>query len=324
MRPTFAVPGAGYSQSDERRYRDDVAAAFARVMWSNEDTGVPVLSVFGRGGDVAAALGDYDASKISPGVFPSGTFTFPSGLTLGGNLIKDGVALLSRDASYLYLSRADGAYTGIHLGAAGDSNYFTAPTHVFRDGTGVTYAIFRADAIFPQVDNAVDLGFFNQRWQDGWFTSGVHAGAFTPDVNQAVSVAGSIYKTAINGITIFPPAGTSFDFVLANSAGNTVFVVPTLTTDLQLNGALRFMTDSANSLGFSSAAGRPSKLFLGTAGEVWVNAVKVLGARQTGWAAATGTATRTTFATSTVTTAQLAERVKALLDDLISHGVIGA
>jgi hypothetical protein len=42
----------------------------------------------------------------------------------------------------------------------------------------------------------------------------------------------------------------------------------------------------------------------------------------TGWAAATGTATRTTFATSTVTTAQLAERVKALIDDLISLGVL--
>lgn len=30
------------------------------------------------------------------------------------------------------------------------------------------------------------------------------------------------------------------------------------------------------------------------------------------------------FATSTVTTAQLAERLKALIDDLITHGVIGA
>ena len=52
--------------------------------------------------------------------------------------------------------------------------------------------------------------------------------------------------------------------------------------------------------------------------------VNVLNARQTGWTAATGTATRTTFATSTVTTAQLAERVKGLIDDLITHGLIGA
>jgi hypothetical protein len=40
-------------------------------------------------------------------------------------------------------------------------------------------------------------------------------------------------------------------------------------------------------------------------------------------AAATGTATRTTFDTTTVTTAQLAERVKALIDDLRAYGLEG-
>ena len=55
-----------------------------------------------------------------------------------------------------------------------------------------------------------------------------------------------------------------------------------------------------------------------------LNGTQVISARKTGWAAATGTATRTTFVTSTVTTEQLAQRVKALIDDLISHGLIGA
>lgn len=59
-------------------------------------------------------------------------------------------------------------------------------------------------------------------------------------------------------------------------------------------------------------------------GEYQVDGTKVVGNRVTGWTAATGTATRTTFATGTVTTAQLAERVKALIDDLIAHGMIGA
>lgn len=60
-------------------------------------------------------------------------------------------------------------------------------------------------------------------------------------------------------------------------------------------------------------------------GRYYVNGTAVLGTRKTGWAASfAGSATRTTFDTTTVTTAQLAERVKALLDDLISHGVIGA
>lgn len=44
----------------------------------------------------------------------------------------------------------------------------------------------------------------------------------------------------------------------------------------------------------------------------------------TGWSVATGTPTRSTFATGSVTLPQLAERVKALIDDLISHGLIGA
>ena len=51
--------------------------------------------------------------------------------------------------------------------------------------------------------------------------------------------------------------------------------------------------------------------------------IDVLGARKTGWATATGTATRTTFDTATVTLPQLAQRLKALLDDLFSHGLIG-
>jgi hypothetical protein len=61
-----------------------------------------------------------------------------------------------------------------------------------------------------------------------------------------------------------------------------------------------------------------------SAGVYRVSGTQVVRARVTGWAAATGTATRTTFATSTVTTAQLAERVKALIDDLTTHGLIGA
>lgn len=51
---------------------------------------------------------------------------------------------------------------------------------------------------------------------------------------------------------------------------------------------------------------------------------KVLGTRITGWADPTGTATRTTFATGSVTLPQLAERVMALILDLKTHGLIGA
>lgn len=61
-----------------------------------------------------------------------------------------------------------------------------------------------------------------------------------------------------------------------------------------------------------------------TGAESRFNNVKVLGARATGGGAPTGTATRTTFATNSITLPQFAERVKALIDDLTTHGVIGA
>lgn len=50
----------------------------------------------------------------------------------------------------------------------------------------------------------------------------------------------------------------------------------------------------------------------------------VLSQRRTGWGVPTGTPTRSTFDTASVTLPQLAERVKALIDDLTSHGMIGA
>lgn len=46
-------------------------------------------------------------------------------------------------------------------------------------------------------------------------------------------------------------------------------------------------------------------------------------ARKTGWGVATGTATRTTYDTTTITLPQLAERVKALIDDLHSTAGYG-
>ena len=61
-----------------------------------------------------------------------------------------------------------------------------------------------------------------------------------------------------------------------------------------------------------------------TDGTFMVNGIAVVGTRKTGWGAPTGTATRSSFATSTVTLEQLAQRVKALVDDLTTHGLIGA
>jgi hypothetical protein len=82
----------------------------------------------------------------------------------------------------------------------------------------------------------------------------------------------------------------------------------------------RFLTAAAAAIATFDSGG----LDLASGKTLEVNGTQVVTSRRTGWAAATGTATRTTFATTTVTTEQLAQRVKALIDDLITHGLIGA
>jgi hypothetical protein len=59
-------------------------------------------------------------------------------------------------------------------------------------------------------------------------------------------------------------------------------------------------------------------------GALSISGVQVVGGRRGGWGAPSGTATRTGFDTATATTGQLAERLKALIDDLTAHGLIGS
>lgn len=85
--------------------------------------------------------------------------------------------------------------------------------------------------------------------------------------------------------------------------------------------------------GFFSSAGYANSTIIGNQGISTINitssldrnGVQVLGARETGWTAMTGTGDKaSSFDTSTVTLADLAERVKALQDALTTHGLIGA
>jgi hypothetical protein len=80
----------------------------------------------------------------------------------------------------------------------------------------------------------------------------------------------------------------------------------------QTNAAQRFTIDATGNVNINNAAAA-----------LKVGGTQVVNARKTGWTAPTGTATKTTFATSTVTLSVLAEHVKALIDDLTSHGLIG-
>lgn len=57
---------------------------------------------------------------------------------------------------------------------------------------------------------------------------------------------------------------------------------------------------------------------------VYIASTQVVGARRTGWSAPSGAVSRATFAAGTVTLSDLAQRVAALINDLLAHGLIGA
>lgn len=93
------------------------------------------------------------------------------------------------------------------------------------------------------------------------------------------------------------------------------------------DGSINFYTEPAglwvNSPRFKFTAGGKLQLLDVNYAAIEINGNQVVGPRRTGWGTMTGTATRTAFDTSTVTLEQLAQRVKALIDDSRAHGLIG-
>ena len=125
---------------------------------------------------------------------------------------------------------------------------------------------------------------------------------FTPNVNIALARINAL-RTNASGVT---------DLVFLNYNGSVLGE----TMRIKENGNVGIGTANPSQKLDVDGSAKATSFFVGTN--------QVVSSRKTGWSAPTGTATRTTFATSTVTLPQLAERVKALIDDLTTHGLIGA
>lgn len=105
----------------------------------------------------------------------------------------------------------------------------------------------------------------------------------------------------------------------STSAGSIVSGVTQLSAATTFYGTTT-LTD-ANNLTLGTSTG--TKIGTGATQKLgfW-NATPVV--QVTGWGTPTGTATRTTYASSTVSTEELAERLLALITDLKSYGILGA
>jgi hypothetical protein len=136
------------------------------------------------------------------------------------------------------------------------------------------------------------------------------------NISMAFTAKGTgIFAFNANGSEVFRIASTAGTDRLQVSAGNA-------TTTINAIGSSTNITVNIQGKGSGLAALRDStgltKFGVNTGG---IGFFGTTTAPQKTMAAATGTATRTTFDTATVTTQQLAERVKALIDDLRGWGL---
>jgi hypothetical protein len=116
------------------------------------------------------------------------------------------------------------------------------------------------------------------------------------------------HDLAITGLSIvFPSDGNSV-------IGQTISIFP----KTAVNATISYTNGTREPTAPTSFAAGVMYSWRKVESNTWVGSINTVA----GWAAATGTASRTTFATSTVTTAQLAEKVKALIDDLTTLGIL--
>lgn len=152
--------------------------------------------------------------------------------------------------------------------------------------------------------------------------------------NATVNTAHAIWLRSSNNIALDTPASlilqgdNSGGMIMAGSAGNPARIIYQPGSGVNkwwsgawLDGSFYIADDTHGT----------NRLTIGSAGATTLNCsslalfdVTTPVGKRTGWGVPTGTATRTTFNTASVTLPQLAEHLKALIDDLTAYGLIGA
>jgi hypothetical protein len=156
------------------------------------------------------------------------------------------------------------------------------------------------NGVTTEIDNAFDTyGFPGLTVR---FNSGANRVIVLPDAIYGLSTSGSgtpFYMTGIGGEGYFSIRGFfGRIFEVSTSTG----LIQAFNMSMTIQGAIESIT------------------------EFQVNGNTVVRSRRTGWTLPSGISTRSGFNTATVTTAELAERLKALIEDLsaaFGHGLIG-
>lgn len=206
--------------------------------------------------------------------------------------------------------------------------------------------IFTDTEFTPATDGGKTLGTASARWGDVRSNGVVYLSAAAAKIvpgstslswrnnadsadNLLITDAGAAtFRSTVGGITTL--TATTFQSAGANPASSGTVALANLEgvkwRNAANSGDVSLSVDSNNDLVYSGTSARDINVSGGATGGYRVGSTKVVGTRKTGYTnAMTGTKNRAAaYDTSTITLQQLAERVGALLDDLTTHGLIGA
>lgn len=141
----------------------------------------------------------------------------------------------------------------------------------------------------------------------GWFQNLYVGGSGASTAKIVANTSGNIAVSLTGGTDTFTITNSGSDYITTLSDGGTV------------------IKNAANTRYVTIYPGLLTIEHSGTYPRIVMGGSQVLRDRKTGWGSPTGTTTRSAFDTATVTTAQLAERVKAIIEDLKDHhGMISA
>ena len=318
-----------------------VPSTTARIDWKREPSGTayPVASVAGGlwtdkvsySHAISADFNNVNAPVNTPLASPAATL-----LVVSHNTGSDAIALPLQTIGGVNVSGKEStAGNFIVYCDAGLTNVRMKGIEIdIQPGAGSTIieAFGLAINAFGQMipGNAIYIeGVFG-----GYFSSGIRIGALEP------TISAGIYGTGTMGTLLDSATGTYGQDAIALTNNHKIRFRGTASVHAKLfmdtSNNLRVVLGTGGfvvrdntdivSLISMRASGSDGIVDVSTAaGQYQVNGTKVVGPRDTGWVAMTGTPDKTSvFNTATVSTSQLATRVKYIQDVLTAHGLIGA
>lgn len=232
------------------------------------------------------------------------------------------------------ISPVDNLTVTIPDGGIGSSNKFLIETNQVNDGaidgveirTNVTQTA-AASQWFRVSNNGVDILTIGRiaSLNGALFANWIFVDDIISDTSGTIQL-GSLGFFLVTGVPLMVTTTSVPTFLLKSfTADGASAVAYEYDTNSALSTAGAIHSQWTNGGVVNMTLDKDGNLRLLTDSQVYkVGTLTVVGSRKVGWGAPTGTATRTTFATGSVTLVQLAERVKALIDDHTAHGLIGA